>query len=178
MNFALKLFLVSVLALVLGACATDTRDVPPEPELQPQPPTEPAEPIEVDRVDPADYADSRNLDNPDSTLSQREIYFEFDRSNVRAEYLPILRAHADYLKANRSARMLLEGHADERGSREYNLSLGERRGQSVLDLMQAEGASSSQIEVVSYGEERPVCRQSSESCWERNRRVEIVYTAR
>ena len=74
--------------------------------------------------------------------------------------------------------MLLEGHADERGSREYNLGLGERRGNSVRDLMLAEGADADQIEVVSYGEERPVCRQSSETCWERNRRVEIVYTAR
>lgn len=177
MNFALKIFLVSVLALVLSACATDTGEVPAEPEPRPQP-TEPSEPVEVDRVDPADHADSRNLDNPDSILSQREIYFAFDRSDVRPEYLPIIEAHAEYLRANPSARMLLEGHADERGSREYNLGLGERRGNSVRDLMLAEGASANQIEVVSYGEERPVCRQSSESCWERNRRVEIVYTAR
>jgi peptidoglycan-associated lipoprotein len=177
MNFASKIFLVSALALLLGACATDTRDVPPAPEPEPQP-VEPSDPIEVDRVNPTNYADSRNLDNPDSTLSQREIYFEFDRADVRAEYLPIIRAHAAYLRANPSARMLLEGHADERGSREYNLSLGERRGNAVLDLMMAEGGSSNQIEVVSYGEERPVCRQSSENCWERNRRVEIVYTAR
>jgi len=177
MNFALKIFLVLALALVLAACATDTRETPPEPEPEPQP-TEPADPVEVDRVNPADFADSRNLDNPDSTLSQREIYFEFDRSDIRPEYLPIIRAHAAYLRANSSARVLLEGHADERGSREYNLSLGERRGNSVLDLMLTEGASARQIEVVSYGEERPVCRQSSESCWERNRRVEIVYTAR
>lgn len=177
MNFASKISLVLVLALVLGACATDTRDVPPAPEPEPRP-TQPSDPVEVDRVNPANYADSRNLDNPDSTLSQREIYFEFDRSDVRPEYMPIVRAHAAYLRANPSARMLLEGHADERGSREYNLGLGERRGNSVLDLMRAEGASADQIEVVSYGEERPVCRQSSESCWERNRRVEIVYTAR
>lgn len=177
MNFVSKIFLVTALALILGACATDTRDVPPEPQPEPQP-GQPSEPVDVDRVDPANFADSRNLDNPDSTLSQREIYFEFDRSDVRPEYLPIVRAHAAYLRANPSARMLLEGHADERGSREYNLGLGERRGNSVLDLMQAEGASTSQVEVVSYGEERPVCRQSSESCWERNRRVEIVYTAR
>ncbi len=177
MKLASRILTVAALALLLGACATDTRDVPAEPEPAPQP-TEPSEPVEVDRVDPADYADSRNLDNPDSVLSQREIFFEFDRSNVRSEYLPIIQAHAEYLQANPSARMLLEGHADERGSREYNLGLGERRGNSVRDLMLANGASSSQIEVVSYGEERPVCRQSSESCWERNRRVEIVYTAR
>ena len=177
MKLASRILTVAALALLLGACATDTRDVPAEPEPAPQP-TEPSEPVEVDRVDPADYADSRNLDNPDSVLSQREIFFEFDRSNVRSEYLPIIQAHAEYLQSNPSARMLLEGHADERGSREYNLGLGERRGNSVRDLMLANGASSSQIEVVSYGEERPVCRQSGESCWERNRRVEIVYTAR
>jgi peptidoglycan-associated lipoprotein len=177
MNPVSKMLPVAVLALLLSACATDTRDVPPEPEPEPRP-TEPTDPVEVDRVDPADYADSRNLDNPDSLLSEREIFFEFDRSDVRSEYVPIIEAHAAYLRANPSARMLLEGHADERGSREYNLGLGERRGNSVRDLMLANGASSDQIEVVSYGEERPVCRQSSESCWERNRRVEIVYTAR
>lgn len=177
MNSVSKILPVAALALLLGACATDTRDVPPEPQPQPQP-TQPSDPVEVDRVDPSDYADSRNLDNPDSLLSEREIFFEFDRSDVRSEYVPIIEAHAQYLRANASARMLLEGHADERGSREYNLGLGERRGNSVRDLMLANGASSSQIEVVSYGEERPVCRQSSESCWERNRRVEIVYTAR
>lgn len=178
MNFASKIFTASILALVLGACATDeTRDVPPAPQPDPRP-TELPEPVEVDRVNPSNFADSRNLDNPDSTLSQREIYFEFDRSDVRAEYVPVVRAHAAYLRANPSARMLLEGHADERGSREYNLGLGERRGNGVLDLMRAERVGTNQIEVVSYGEERPVCRQSSESCWERNRRVEIVYTAR
>jgi peptidoglycan-associated lipoprotein/tol-pal system protein YbgF len=97
---------------------------------------------------------------------------------VQPQYLPIIRAHAAYLRSNPTGRVLLEGHADERGSREYNLGLGERRGMSVLDLMRAEGVSASQVEVVSYGEERPVCRQTSEACWERNRRVEIVYTAR
>ncbi|MDT8408532.1 MAG: peptidoglycan-associated lipoprotein Pal [Wenzhouxiangellaceae bacterium] len=177
MKFAVKVLSVVLLSLLLAACAPETRDVPPEsaPEAQPD---RPSEPVDIDRVDPQDYADSRNLDNPDSLLSQRELYFEFDRSDVKPEYLPIIRAHANYLKANPSARVLLEGHADERGSREYNLGLGERRGNSVLDLMRAEGVSSSQVEVVSYGEERPVCRQSSETCWERNRRVEIVYTAR
>jgi len=178
MKTALKLLLLAFLTAVLAACASRGGDVPAEPE--PTPPAEPtpAPEVEVDRVDPANYADSRNLDNPDSVLSQREIYFEFDRSDVRPEFLPIISAHAAYVRANPTARVLLEGHADERGSREYNLGLGERRGQSVLDLMRAEGASGSQIEVVSYGEERPVCRQSSEACWERNRRVEIVYTAR
>jgi len=74
--------------------------------------------------------------------------------------------------------MTLEGNADERGSREYNLGLGERRGNSVRDLLLANGASSSQINVVSYGEERPVCTMSDDSCWGKNRRTEIVYTVK
>ncbi|MBY6205753.1 peptidoglycan-associated lipoprotein Pal [Halomonas denitrificans] len=177
MNTAVRLMMIVALSLVLAACSRETRETPPETDPGDQT-TMPTDPVEVDRVDPADYADSRNLDNPDSLLSQREIYFEFDRSDVQPQYLPIIRAHAAYLRANSSARVLLEGHADERGSREYNLGLGERRGNSVLDLMRAEGVAGNQVEVVSYGEERPVCRQTSDACWERNRRVEIVYTAR
>ena len=177
MKLAVRIFLVLMLSLVLAACARETRDA--DTDTQPQQPTTPppVEPV-TDRIDPNDFADSRNLDNPQSLLSQREIYFDFDRSDVQARFLPVIRAHAAYMQANPSARVLLEGHADERGSREYNLGLGERRGNSVQDLARADGAGSNQLEVVSYGEERPVCRQSSDNCWERNRRVEIVYTAR
>src|SRR5690625_4061635 len=132
----------------------------------------------LDRMDPRAYTDAGYLDNSDLRLSRRLMYFEFDRSNVRAQFRPVIEAHAAYLRANSSARIVLEGHADERGSREYNLGLGERRGNSVEDLLKANGAPARQIEVVSYGEERPVCRESTESCWERNRRVEIIYTAR
>lgn len=178
MNAAIRLFSIVSLALLLAACGRETRDVPPEPSEPDRRPVQPSEPVQVDRVDPADFADSRNLENPDSLLSQREVFFEFDRSNVRPEFLPVIRAHAAYARANRTARIMLEGHTDERGSREYNLGLGERRGNSVRDLLLAEGAAANQIEVVSYGEERPVCRASNEACWERNRRAEIVYTAR
>jgi len=179
MNLALRTLLMFATLTVLVACASKpTVESPSEPTPGDRSGGQTTVPVEVDRIDPANFADSRNLDNPDSTLSQREIYFEFDRSDVRPEYLPIIRAHAAYVRANPSARMVLEGHADERGSREYNLGLGERRGNSVLDLARADGASSGQVEVVSFGEERPVCRQTSEACWERNRRVEIVYTAK
>jgi len=85
--------------------------------------------------------------------------------------------HATYLSAHPGAQVTLEGHADERGTREYNLGLGERRGNSVRDALLAQGANARQIDVVSYGEERPVCRESDESCWWQNRRVEILYTA-
>lgn len=175
MNIALRFIALVLLAALVAACARETVEEPEPPE--PEPPAEPAEP-ETEPLDPRDFGDARNLDNPDSVLSQRLIYFEFDRSNVRSQFRPIIEAHAEYLDANPGARVTLEGHADERGSREYNLGLGERRGNSVDDLLRAGGASSNQLEVVSYGEERPVCRNSDEDCWERNRRVEIVYTAR
>jgi len=175
MKTALRFTALVMLAAILAACAREVVEEPAPPE--PPEPTERA-PVETDRVDPRDYTDARNLDNPDSLLSERVIYFEFDRSNVRSEFRPIVEAHAEYLRANPSARVILEGHTDERGSREYNLGLGERRGNAVDELLQAGGVPSRQIEVVSYGEERPVCRDSNEDCWQRNRRTEIVYTAR
>lgn len=175
MKSALRFAALAMLVAFLAACARDVREEPtaPEPPPQPQPPV-----VEVDRLDPRNFTDARNLDNPDSLLSQRTIYFEFDRSDVRAQFRPIIDAHATYIRANPTARVILEGHADERGSREYNLGLGERRGNAVQQLLTAAGVSARQIEVVSYGEERPVCRESNEDCWQRNRRTEIVYTAR
>ncbi len=175
MKTAIRFIALVMLAAFLAACARDVREEPTAPE---PPPPRPAPVEEVDRVDPRDFTDARNLDNPDSLLSQRTIYFEFDRSNVRPQFRPIIDAHAAYIQANPSARVILEGHADERGSREYNLGLGEQRGSAVEDLLRAVGVSGSQMEVVSYGEERPVCRDSSDDCWQRNRRAEIVYTAR
>ncbi|AKS40902.1 peptidoglycan-associated lipoprotein Pal [Wenzhouxiangella marina] len=176
MNTALRLIAIVTLAALMAACARQTT---PEPEpTTPEPPPVERQPVETDRLDPRDFTDVRNLDNPDSLLSQRVIYFEFDRSNVRAQFRPIIEAHAQYMRANPSARVILEGHADERGSREYNLGLGERRGNAVSEAVEANGGAERQIEVVSYGEERPVCRDSNEDCWQRNRRVEIVYTAR
>lgn len=175
MKTALRILSLVMLAAILAACARETVEEPEAPE---PPPAEPAPEPEAEPLDPRDFTDVRNLDNPDSLLNQRMIYFEFDRSNVRAQFRPIIEAHGEYLRANSSARVILEGHADERGSREYNLGLGERRGNSVEELLRAAGVPSRQLEVVSYGEERPVCRESNEDCWQRNRRVEIVYTAR
>ncbi len=176
MNTALRLIALLTLVALMAACARQTTPEPEPPAPEPPPVERPS--VETDRLDPRDFTDPRNLDNADSLLSQRVVYFEFDRANIRAQFRPIIEAHAEYLRANPSARVILEGHADERGSREYNLGLGERRGGSVSEAMTASRASGMQLEVVSYGEERPVCRDSNDDCWQRNRRVEIVYTAR
>ena len=177
MNTTWRLLLALVIAVAISACKTT------EPETEAVTEPEPAPVVEQEATttaapDPRDYSDARNFDNSESLLSKRVIYFDFDKSEVRAEYRPIVAAHAAYAAANGSARVTLEGHADERGTREYNLGLGERRGNAVSGLLSAAGARGSQLDTVSYGEERPVCRVSDDSCWSQNRRVEIVYTAR
>jgi len=121
---------------------------------------------------------TRDSLDTDSCLRQRVVYFDLDKSEIKSEFQAQMSCHAAYLKQFPQSRVTLEGNTDERGSREYNLGLGERRGNAVQSALSAAGASSSQLNVTSYGEERPVCRQHDESCWSKNRRVEIVYTAK
>ena len=103
------------------------------------------------------------------------IYFDFDQSELRAEYSDVLQRHASNLAMDSQAQIRLEGHADERGSREYNIGLGERRSQSVRRLLLIQGASADQISTVSFGEERPAAFGSDEESYQMNRRVEIKY---
>src|SRR5690606_26812296 len=103
------------------------------------------------------------------------IYFDFDSAVVRDEYKPLVTAHARYLTENRGRRVVIQGHTDERGSREYNLALGQRRADSVKKMMMLLGAADNQIETVSFGEEKPAVVGSDESAWSKNRRAEIVY---
>jgi peptidoglycan-associated lipoprotein len=115
------------------------------------------------------------LENPNSLLATRVIYFDLDQSTVRADYLDVISSHADYLAANPQMVLRLEGHADERGSREYNLGLGENRANAVRNLMLAQGVADNQLMVVSYGEERPAAFEHNEEAWALNRRVELIY---
>ncbi len=118
------------------------------------------------------------LDDPASLLSKRVVYFEYDSSEITGPDRPVIEAHGSYLANNPNASVTLEGHADERGSREYNIALGERRANAVRQLMTLLGASGAQLRVVSYGEERPEVEGHDESAWSRNRRVEIIYRSR
>jgi len=110
-------------------------------------------------------------------LAKRTVYFDFDSSEIKGEGTDIVAAHAKYLAANPGTRVRLEGHTDERGSREYNIGLGERRAQSVRRALLLQGAGDAQISTVSYGEERPAVPGHDEAAWAKNRRVEIVYLA-
>lgn len=103
------------------------------------------------------------------------IYFEFDKSEILGQYDSVLTQHALYLAANSQTRVRLEGHTDERGTREYNIGLGERRAQAVRQILMIQGVAAGQITTVSFGEERPARSGSNESAYTRNRRVEIVY---
>jgi len=110
-------------------------------------------------------------------LVQRLVYFDFDNSEIKGEGITVVAAHGKYLAANHDTRVRLEGHTDERGSREYNIGLGERRAQAVRRALLLQGAADSQISTVSYGEERPAMPGHDEEAWAKNRRVEIVYLA-
>lgn len=116
--------------------------------------------------------------DPANPLSHAVIYFDYNSSTVRSGDIDVINAHARYLADNPSAKIRLEGHADERGSREYNVALSENRGISVKRLMMFQGIRSDQTETVAYGEERPIEFCHAESCWSKNRRVEIIYEAK
>lgn len=171
MNATTRLLFTALLCTAAVACTKKVKETPPsEPAPTPTPVTEPA-------PAPSGLYTPEDLDT-DACLRQRVIYFDFDQDVLRPEFQAAMACHAKYLRDRPSARITLEGHADERGSREYNLGLGERRGNSVSSALQANGGSASQLTVVSYGEERPTCTESNEDCWQRNRRVEIIYTAK
>ncbi len=115
------------------------------------------------------------LDDPDSLLAKRTVYFDYDESVILDQDRAILEAHAQYLSQNPGAAVTLEGHTDERGTREYNLALGERRAVSVRQYMSLLGGSGQQLRTVSYGEEQPAAMGHNEEAWAQNRRVEIIY---
>jgi peptidoglycan-associated lipoprotein len=125
------------------------------------------------------YDDSYGIQGPDAEpgepLSVRTFYFDFDSSQVRSEDYQAINAHADYLLANPESIISLEGHTDQKGTREYNIALGEQRAISVAKMMQIKGVNDSQIQAVSYGEEKPSSPGNDEYAQSQNRRVEIIY---
>jgi peptidoglycan-associated lipoprotein len=106
--------------------------------------------------------------------SKHSVYFDFDKSDIKPDGQPVISNWASYLSSHPTTKVRLEGNCDERGTREYNVGLGERRGNAVAQALEAAGVSASQVSVVSYGKERPVCTQHNEACWSQNRRVDLV----
>ncbi len=170
---AYRLLAIGVLALFLGACAS--QDIP-DPDAQTNSSSDSS--ADTSGTDEGDLGGGEFFDpnegEPDGELIMT-IYFDFDQSAVRADDQATLEQHATRLSNDSRSRMRLEGHADERGSREYNIGLGERRAQAVRRILLIQGASAAQISTVSFGEERPAAFGSDEESYALNRRVEIKY---
>ncbi|HEY5995333.1 MAG TPA: peptidoglycan-associated lipoprotein Pal [Gallionellaceae bacterium] len=166
-NVALSILMASMLA----ACASDQKKQPPEtPAVEAPAP----QPVEQKAAAPeAPVVDA--LNDPNSILSKRSVYYPLDVAVVQREDRPLVEAHAQYLASHSGTKVRLEGNCDERGSNEYNLALGQRRADGVKKLLQSGGASASQIESVSNGEEKPKLTCHAEKCWQENRRTDLVY---
>lgn len=110
-----------------------------------------------------------------AALEGKRVHFDFDRSEVKADYYEVIKLHADYLALNQDAKLTVEGHCDERGSREYNLALGERRANAIKNALISEGVEANRIDVISFGEDRPLVDASNREAWAKNRRGEFIY---
>ncbi|MGY5453452.1 peptidoglycan-associated lipoprotein Pal [Agarivorans sp. MS3-6] len=131
--------------------------------------------VETGTIDPILSGEEEQRQKAAELRQSQVVYFEFDRSDIRDEFAEILEAHASYLRDNPSVTMLIEGHTDERGTPEYNIALGERRGKAVSKYLQSLGVLASQISIVSYGEEKPVDNSHTDAAMAKNRRAVLVY---
>lgn len=170
---ASQLLIVAAMCTLAMACSKKVKEAPPADTTTGTTTTAPA----TTGPTTAGVYGPNDLDT-DACLRQRTVYFDLDQDTLKPEFQNIVNCHAKYLRDRPSSRMTLDGHADERGSRDYNMALGERRGNAVSSAMQAAGGMASQITVNSFGEEKPICTDSNEACWSKNRRVEISYSAR
>jgi len=116
------------------------------------------------------------LTDPKSILAKRSVFFDYDQFVIKDEFKPLVEAHARFLVGHPKMKMLIQGHADERGSREYNLALGQKRAEALKKMLALLGAKEDQLESVSLGEEKPRCAEHAESCWSQNRRDDMLYT--
>jgi len=176
-KLVLSAFLVSLLA---GCAGKDVKpETPPAPvEERAKPPDRiPGVEVKPAKETPvgAEALKDPRLKDPKHPLGKRVVYFDFDSDQIREEFKPVIQAHAKFMQDNPSLKLKLEGHADERGSREYNLALGQRRAESVQRAMAVSGVSGNRIETVSFGEEKPAAQGHTEEAWAQNRRSAIMY---
>ncbi|MGH8664332.1 MAG: peptidoglycan-associated lipoprotein Pal [Burkholderiales bacterium] len=176
-----RILVSAALAILLAGCgSTDVKEegAPVEsrkPDTTAPPVTQAPAPKPTTGSITTESVAANPLKDPGNILYKRTIYFDYDSSVVKEEYKPLVTAHARFLTDNRGRRAVIQGNTDERGSREYNLALGQRRADSVKKMMMLLGASDNQIETVSFGEEKPVEMGSTEGAWTKNRRADIMY---
>jgi peptidoglycan-associated lipoprotein len=172
-----KIYLSLIVASLLSACASEppvaqtaakVEDRTQAPKVQP-PSTTDTRPLTppVQGMSP--------LKDPNNILSKRSVFYDYDSFDVKPEYKSMIESHGKYLADNPKAKVFLQGNADDRGSREYNLALGSKRAEGVRKMLSVLGAKEEQMESVSFGEEKPRAECPEESCWSQNRRTDIVY---
>jgi peptidoglycan-associated lipoprotein len=170
----------ATLTLLLAGCASQA----PAPEQSPSgvkdgspnavtSGTATTTPVTTSSIDPYSLA---ALKDPKSAVFQRSVFFDLDQYVIKDEFKPLVEAHAKFLVKNSTVKMLIQGNADERGSREYNLSLGQKRAEAIKKALALLGARDEQLESVSLGEEKPRCTEQTEACWAQNRRGDMLYS--
>ena len=186
MSYIRNLSLMIILsgALAFAGCSSTTTPDKPEPSVAAATPAETKKKLESGKTGESTTKSpaSSSLDalqRGESTATPassplKDVYFDFDRYDLRADSREILKANSAWLKANPSAQVQIEGHCDERGTTEYNVALGSRRAESVKDYLVTLGTSADRLSTISYGEEVPVCREQTEECWQKNRRARFV----
>lgn len=173
-----KLLAVASMVALLAGCASTPKEEP-KAAVEDRTPTTavPSQPgiTTVTPVTPKQDQSPNPLKDPNNILSKRSLFYDYDKYDVKDEYKPLLQAHARYLAQNRNAKMLIQGNCDERGSREYNIALGQKRSDGVKKMLLLMGAQESQLESVSLGEEKPRCTDNNEACYSQNRRSDMLY---
>ena len=175
------LFLAFVLVFVFAGCAKKAVTTPVEQEA-PKETAQKAAPVEqkaeepvMAKVEPKKVETVPVKEVTEAKSSQfGNILFDFDKYTIREDAKPTLKAVADWLIKNKDAKMILEGHCDDRGTNEYNLALGEKRAKSARDYIASAGVTKNRLDTISYGEEKPLCKEQTEGCWQKNRRVQFV----
>jgi len=172
----MRAFWIGVLCAALAACASTSEQPGAGVEdRKPGAETRGADGSGPGSVDLTGKSAKSMLTDPSSPLSKRSIFYDFDKYDVKPEYRPLVEAHAQFLREHRDMKMLIQGNTDERGSREYNIALGQRRSDGVKKMLLLLGAQENQVESVSLGEEKPRAPGSGESAWSQNRRSDILY---
>ncbi len=177
LNKILKGLLIAVPVMTLAACSSSS-DIDENAANQSNQATvekTTTDTVEVATMTPEQKAEEQLRQKYEALRQEQIIYFGFDTATIQGQYGELLRAHAEFLVKNPSVKVLIEGHADERGTPEYNIALGEHRGQAVEKYLQSLGVSASQMSVVSYGEEKPMVKSRTESAFAKNRRAVLVY---
>ena len=186
MKRALAIIVMGMSVLIYGCSSTPTtgdkatvEDRTPSMPVQPPTPgtrgTTPGGDIGATPIQPTKPLAQDPLKDPNNILSKRSIFYDLDSDVIKDEFRPLVQAHAKYLASNRDKKMLIQGNTDERGSREYNIALGQRRAEAIKRMLVLLGAQESQVESASLGEEKPRCEQQTEACYSQNRRGDLLY---